>query len=203
MKKYLTLILLLLPIFTACQTVKHTTILPSYVVINDPKNPHKEVLRKPAGEVSFPLSQENLDIIAMLGKKFDEEDNCAGLAAPQIGFNRRIIIFAAHDDPELKKWRPDLTDTMERTIWINPTYETVNDDMHEDFESCFSVNNLAGPVKRYKSIRYHAFTPEGKPVSGVANGFLARIIQHEIDHLNGLLFIDLVPKEKLISLPTP
>lgn len=187
----------------SCSTARHTRILPSYVTINDPKNPRAEVLRKPADVVTFPLSQENRDIIEMIGRKFDQEDNCAGLAAPQIGFDRRIIIFAALDDPELKMWRPDLTDTMERTIWINPTYEPVGEEKHEDYESCFSVKNLAGPVKRYKAIRYHAFTPEGTPVSGVAHGFLARIIQHEIGHLNGELFIDHVPPGKLLNLPTP
>jgi peptide deformylase len=73
----------------------------------------------------------------------------------------------------------------------------MTEDKHEDFEGCFSVENLAGPVKRYKTIQYKAYTPAGEPVEGVAHGFLARIIQHEVDHLNGTLCITLVPKDKI------
>lgn len=176
------------------------TDLPSYVVINDPASLNKDVLRQPAETVTFPLSQENKNIVAMLAKKFDEEENCAGLAATQIGFNKRIIIFAVHNDPELKKWRQDLNDTMKRTIWINPTYEPIGEEKNEDYEGCFSVHDLAGPVARFKAIRYTAYTPEGQFVEGTAQGFLARLIQHEVDHLNGKLFIDYVPEEKLFSI---
>jgi peptide deformylase len=134
------------------------TDLPTYVVINDPASHNKDVLRQPAETITFPLSAENKNIIAILGKKFDEEDNCAGLAAPQIGFNKRIIILAVKDDPELKKWRPDLSDTMPRTIWVNPTYKPVGKEKQGDYEACFSVDDLAGPVERL----YRLYT--GRPI---------------------------------------
>jgi peptide deformylase len=175
--------------------------LPSYVVINDPQSGNKEVLRNKSIEVSFPLSRKSKKIMETLAKKYDQEQNCAGLAAPQIGFDQSIIIFAA-DDPEIKAFRPDMIDTMGRTIWINPSYEPIGDEKTEDYEGCFSVKDLAGPVKRFKTIKYKAYTPDGKLVTGIANGYLARVIQHEVDHLNGKLFIDYVPRDRLIYLKT-
>jgi peptide deformylase len=188
---------LLFFLLSGCVTMPH---LPDYVIINDPHCANKDVLRTPAEALSFPLSEQDRAIIETLERKYDQEENCAGLAAPQIGFNKRAIVFAVLDDLQLKKWRPDLTDTMPKTIWINPSYEPVNQEKHVDYEGCFSVNGVAGPVERYKTIRYTALTPEGQEVQGIANGFLARLIQHEIDHLNGTLFIDLVPQEKLLSI---
>lgn len=78
---------------------------------------------------------------------------------------------------------------MSKTIWINPTYEALTSATYDDYEGCFSVKEIAGLVKRYQKIRYHAFTPEGKEVTGEAEGFLARIIQHEVDHIRGVLFV--------------
>ncbi|MBS0271886.1 MAG: peptide deformylase [Proteobacteria bacterium] len=176
------------------------TELPSYVVINNPQETRADVLRNPAEPLSFPLSELDKKIIETLVKKFDQEENCAGLAAPQIGFGKQIIVFAVDDDPDLKKWRPDLTDTMPKTIWINPTYEPVGVDKHTDYEGCFSVDEITGPVPRFKTIQYSAYTPDGTHVEGTAEGFLARLIQHEIDHLNGHCFIDYVEEDKLLSI---
>lgn len=176
--------------------------LPNYVVINDDEQDInlRLVLRKPTKPISFPLSKEDIEVIKILEAKYDAEENCAGLAAPQIGFNKPIIIFAVHNDETLKRWRPDLTDTISKTIWINPQYEGVNEEKHTDYEACFSVTNLAGPVARFKSIKYKAYQPTGREVNGIASGFLARVIQHEIDHINGSLFIDHVPPDQLTDL---
>lgn len=175
---------------------------PSYVVINDEtqSKERRAVLKTRAEDVSFPLTREDTHILNVLEAKFDAEENCAGLAAPQIGFSKRMIVFAAPDDPDLKKWRKDFTQTMGKTLWINPSYEGIDETMHEDFEGCFSVNDLAGPVQRYSKIKYAAFLPDGTPVQGEAEGFLARIIQHEIDHLNGILCIDRMPQDKIMSI---
>lgn len=175
---------------------------PSYVVINDESQPkeRRQILRDPAEVVRFPLNDEDKKILETLEKKFDKEENCAGLAAPQIGYSKSMIIFSAPNDPLIKKWRQDLTQTMGKTCWINPSYEPIGSDMHEDYEGCFSVDNLAGPVKRYKKVKYKATLPTGEEVEGEAEGFLARIIQHEIDHLNGLLCIDLVEEGKLLTI---
>jgi peptide deformylase len=177
----------------------HMTDLPSYVVLNDP-NANTDVLRTPAAPLIFPLSAEDKEVVRILTAKFDGEENCAGLAAPQIGFGKQVIIFSVPDDPQLKKWRPDLIQTMPKTVWVNPTYEGVGEEKHTDYEGCFSVNDLAGPVARFKTIRYSAYTPEGTFVDGTAQGFLARLIQHEVDHLKGRCFIDYVPKDELLSI---
>ncbi|MBL0941566.1 MAG: peptide deformylase, partial [Alphaproteobacteria bacterium] len=128
--------------------------LPHYVVIKDLNAKRPAVLSQVAEEISFPLSAEDLSVIKMLEAKFDAEENCAGLAAPQIGFSKQIIVFAVEFNEELKKWRPDLEQTMPKTIWINPTFEAIGEDIHTDYEGCFSVKNLAGPVPRYKAVRY-------------------------------------------------
>lgn len=167
--------------------------LPNYVKIDDLSCENREILHKKAKEVTFPLSDEVKKVLSDLEKKFDSEKNCAGLAAPQIGYSYQITIFACLGDPEIKKWRKDLAQTMSKTIWINPSYYPVDDETTTDWEGCFSVQNHVGPVKRHTRIRYEAMTPDGQKVEGVAEGFLARIMQHEIDHLKGTLCIDLVP----------
>ncbi len=176
---------------STCEKVQSMK-LPDYVVINNPNCTNKEVLRQSAETVCFPLSEEDKNCIDILGKKFDLEVNRVGLAAPQLGFNKRIVIVEVNNDPEMKRWRQDLTDAMPRTIWINPSFKPIGEDKSVDYEACFSVEGLAGMVARYKAVRYIAYTVAGTRIEGTANGFLARVIQHEIDHLIGKLFLDYV-----------
>lgn len=70
---------------------------------------------------------------------------------------------------------------------------------HEDYGGCFSVENATGPVARFKKIHYHAYDINGNQIQGIAEGFLARVIQHEIDHLNGKVFLDYITPEKIMS----
>lgn len=172
--------------------------LPPYSVINDPSSQNKEVLRTPTPLVNFPLDEETREIIRQLEEKFDGEENCGGLAAPQIGYSKRVIILAA-DDEELKKYRKDFTDMLPKSIWVNPSFKPASKKKTTDWEACFSVDGLKGKVSRFTEITYDAWTPEGERVTGRAKGFLARLIQHEIDHLNGILFIDHVPEDELHS----
>jgi peptide deformylase len=191
-------------ICSQCTSMKKEILMPDtfppYVVINDPNCPNREVLKKMGQPFTFPLSAEDLAIIKTLEAKYDSEENCSGLAAPQIGFSKQAIVFALDADEELKKWRPDISDTMPKTIWLNPHYEPVGDDKHIDYEACFSVGDSAGPVARYKTIRYQAYLVDGTKVDGVAHGFLARIIQHEIDHVHGILYTSYVPEGQLLPL---
>ena len=184
---------------SACSSIKLPDSLPGYVAINSPEETNP-VLRLPARELSFPLSTEDMRDVRILEAKFDTEQNCAGLAAPQIGITKKIIVFAAEESEELRKWRPDFTQSMPKTIWINPSYESITEATHDDYEACFSVRDIAGMVARYQKIRYHAYTPKGKAISGEAEGFLARIIQHEIDHINGILCIDRAHPGTLMSI---
>ncbi|MBI2706999.1 MAG: peptide deformylase [Proteobacteria bacterium] len=174
--------------------------LPVYVVINDPACPNKEVLTTPAEEVTFPLDAKTREMMRLLEAKFDQEDNCAGLAAPQVGYNKRILVLEAEEDEELQKRRPDFTDTLPKTIWINPSWTPLSEEKFIDWEACFSVKDLAARVARFTEISYEAWTPEGKKITGKAHGLLARIIQHETDHLNGTLFIDHVPEDEVMTL---
>jgi peptide deformylase len=175
--------------------------LPDYVVY-DPKRDVSipPMLGTPCEPLSIPLSDEDIRDIQLVEAKYDNEENCAGLAGPQIGIHKPVIVFAVNDI-ELRKWRPDLTQTMPKTIWVNPNYEGIEEEgMNIDFEGCFSVEDVAGPVNRFKKIRYSAYDfKKGDYVSGIAEGFLARAIQHEIDHTRGILFITKVPKDKQFS----
>jgi len=173
--------------------------LPPYVVINDPTCEKTDVLKTPTETIVFPLDDETLKVIRDLEAKFDQEDNCAGLAAPQIGYHKRIIILALEEDEDLKQNRPDFSDTLPKSIWINPSFTPLSPEKTTDWEACFSVKDLVGRVARFTEIAYEAWTPEEEKVKGKAKGLLARLIQHEIDHLNGILFIDHVPESELIT----
>lgn len=173
--------------------------LPDYVVINKPQSRNRDVLRTVTEDVKFPLDEGTLQVIEYLQAKYDGEENCAGLAAPQIGYSKRILILEVPDDKELKKFRTDLLDTLPKSVWINPSYTPLTDEKRADWEACFSVDNLAAEVPRYTEVAYEAWSPEGQHIQGKAKGFLARLIQHEIDHLNGVLFIDYVPEDALVS----
>lgn len=158
-------------------------------------------LRRQAERLSFPLSEEDLRDIKLVEEKYDMEENCAGLAAPQLGISKAFMLFSTPDDEALKKFRPDWTDSMPKTLWINPTYDGIESaGKNADYEGCFSVPDVAGLVKRYKKINYTAFDIEGNLISGSCEGFLARIIQHETDHLNGILFSDIAEEGTVMSI---
>lgn len=175
------------------------TSLPEYVVINDPASKKREVLQVPAEKVTFPLDPLTRKIIQELEAKFDQEDNCGGLAAPQIGYGKRIIILALEEDENRRNFRPYFLNTLPKSIWINPSFAALSSEKTKDWEACFSVDNLIGCVPRFTDISYEAWAPDGTKVQGKASGFLARLIQHEIDHINGILFIDYIPTEELIT----
>ena len=179
---------------TAC-----TTNLPPYVCIDDPLCANKNVLREPAQEVTFTLTPEMQQALADLEARYDSEENIAGLAAPQIGYPYRMIIFAVTDDPKVKQFRKDLEQTMPRTIWFNPIYAPLSAEKCKDMEGCFSISKYIGQVERYTHIAYSATTINGEKVAGEATGFLARVIQHEIDHLNGILCLDHLKEEEKID----
>lgn len=150
-------------------------------------------LRKKALPLTFPLSKEDLSHINALAKKFNSDKHLAGLAAPQFGISKQIIIFGIPENYEYAK-------ALQRTILINPVYERLSNERDRDDEECRTVSGMTGPVRRYSKIRYKAYNLLGETVEGEAEGFLARVIQHEIDHLEGKLFIDRVPKGKLTTI---
>jgi peptide deformylase len=112
-----------------------------------------------------------------------EEENGAGLAAPQIGVNIRVVIFGYEENPRYPEAPP-----IPQTILINPAIEFLSDQMEQGWEGCLSVPGMRGVVPRYTEIRYSGFDPEGNPVDRIASGFHARVVQHECDHLDGILY---------------
>lgn len=169
--------------------------LPDYVVANisNLRAVDYSTIRKKAHALNFPLSEKDKIDIRVLETKFDNEKDCAGLAAPQIGISKRIIVFKVEEEK-------GVTQTFAKTIWINPSYEKASEETELAYEQCFSVAGVTGPVKRYKSISYNATDINGNEVQDKADGWAARVIQHETDHLNGILFIDLVPPQKIITI---
>ena len=109
--------------------------------------------------------------------------NGAGLAAPQIGVNLRLVIFGFSSSPRY----PD-ADAVPETVLINPIITFIGDEQEDGWEGCLSVPGLRGVVPRYRSLRYQGFDQYGKVIDRTASGFHARVVQHECDHLDGVLY---------------
>ena len=109
--------------------------------------------------------------------------NGAGLAAPQIGVALRVVIFGVHANPRY----PDAEEVPD-TVLVNPVVEPIGEEMEEGWEGCLSVPGLRGVVARYRRLRYRGFDEEGGPIDRTVEGFHARVVQHECDHLDGILY---------------
>jgi len=107
----------------------------------------------------------------------------AGLAAPQIGVNLQVVIFGVEANPRY----PD-AETVPFTILINPKLTPVDDEMEEGWEGCLSVPGMRGLVPRYMNLRYQGFNENGKKINRTVSDFHARVVQHECDHLAGILY---------------
>jgi len=107
-----------------------------------------------------------------------------GLAAPQFGINEQLFVYVAVD--------PDAEDQDEAEIkvLVNPALEPVSGELVYDWEGCLSVPELRGLVPRHPAVRVHAEDRHGQPLHYHAEGYEARIVQHEYDHLNGMIFLD-------------
>src|SRR5438034_5396893 len=107
----------------------------------------------------------------------------AGLAAPQIGVPLRVVIFGFEHNQRYPDAEPVLY-----TEIVNPILTPLGPETDEDWEGCLSVPGLRGRVPRYSRIRYSGFDPEGRAIEREATGFHARVVQHECDHLDGILY---------------
>lgn len=121
--------------------------------------------------------------------------NGIGLAAPQVRVSLRVMVF----------YLPEARDDVDHvgvplTVLINPTVVPLCEDKVADFEGCLSVPGLRGRVSRYKKIEYSGINEKGESVCRIAEGWHARLVQHEFDHLNGILYPELMAEEeKLIT----
>ena len=109
--------------------------------------------------------------------------NGAGLAAPQIGENVRVVIFEVGDNPRYPGREP-----IPFTVLINPELTPQSTEMADDWEGCLSVPGMRGLVPRHTRLAYAGFDQYGKRVERVVDGFHARVVQHEVDHLDGVLY---------------
>ena len=109
--------------------------------------------------------------------------NGAGIAAPQIGVSLRAVIFEVTRNPRYPQAEP-----VPYTVLFNPVLEPLGDERDEAWEGCLSVPGLRGLVSRHTNLRYRGFDLEGRPIDRTVTGFHARVVQHEVDHLDGILY---------------
>ena len=109
--------------------------------------------------------------------------NGAGLAAPQIGVSMRVVIFEVQRNPRYPQ-----AEAVPRTVLINPALEPIGDEIEDGWEGCLSVPGMRGVVSRYRRLRYTGCDPRGSRIDRTVSGFHARVVQHECDHLDGILY---------------
>jgi len=109
--------------------------------------------------------------------------NGAGLAAPQIGVSQQVVIFGVGKNPRYPQ-----AEEVPFTVLINPVLEPLGDAIEEGWEGCLSVPGMRGLVPRYTRLRYRGFDPQGGLIDRTVEAFHARVVQHEVDHLHGILY---------------
>ena len=137
------------------------------------------VLLKKTNEISD-LKDTDLQKIIYDMSETMIDANGIGLAAPQVHLSHRLFIYRNPDIEEEEK--------IKVSILINPQIDKISDDTEDDWEGCLSIPGMSGLVRRSKKIKYSGFDLKGKKISGEAEGLHARVIQHEFDHLNGILY---------------
>ncbi len=149
---------------------------------------------RPVLKMGHPLLREVaqsvdvFDAVQMRELLTDMEDtmralNGAGIAAPQIGVSLRVVIFEMQENPRYPHVAP-----IPFTVLINPVLEPLGTDMEDGWEGCLSVPGLRGVVPRYRRLHYSGLDRDGQTFERTVEGFHARVVQHEVDHLDGVLF---------------
>ena len=121
-------------------------------------------------------------VVADLFESMSAEQG-VGLAAPQVGIDLQLVIFGFDTNERY----PDVP-SIPRTVLCNPIITPLSNEMEDGWEGCLSIPGMRGLVPRYRRIRYEGMDAEGNPVMRQAEGFHARVVQHEVDHLHGLLY---------------
>lgn len=137
-------------------------------------------------QVARPVTRFNTpELRVLIDDMFDTMDhaNGAGLAAPQIGVDLQVVIFGFDRNPRY----PDAP-TVPKTVLINPELTPLGEEQDEAWEGCLSVPGLRGVVPRFTRLKYTGFDVMGTRIERVAEDFHARVVQHECDHLQGILY---------------
>jgi len=137
------------------------------------------VLVKKTNEINN-LSHNDLKKIVYDMSQTMLDANGIGLAAPQVHLSHRMFIYI---NPEIEQ-----DDQINISVFINPIIEKMSDETEDNWEGCLSIPGMSGLVRRYKRIKYSATDLNGKNIVGEVQGLHARVIQHEFDHLNGILY---------------
>lgn len=136
--------------------------------------------------VSRPIETfDTPELHALVADMFATMQNAdgAGLAAPQIGVDQRLVIFGFEANPRYPDAEP-----IPRTVLINPVITPLGEDVEEGWEGCLSVPGMRGLVPRLTRLIYRGYDQFGSPIERAAEGFHARVVQHECDHLDGILY---------------
>jgi len=155
------------------------------------------LLRRRADELPIPLDDEARQTIDILVGAFLERNDAVGLAAPQIGISKRVVVFRNKNfgDPE------ETLGTGDYDVLVNPRITQSRGDKESMKEGCLSCPDISVDVSRSTSIKVKAYDREGEKINKRYTGYLARVVQHELDHLDGKLIVDrgttiYFPKEK-------
>lgn len=140
------------------------------------------LLRQVAAPVTAFGSAELRELIADMDETMRALSG-AGIAAPQIGVSLRVVIFEVRENPRYPHVVP-----VPYTALVNPELEALDETEEEGWEGCLSVPGMRGLVPRYRRLRYRGFTPQGEAIDRTVEGFHARVVQHEVDHLDGILY---------------
>jgi peptide deformylase len=135
--------------------------------------------------VASPVQRFDAELASLIADMDDtmRSLNGAGIAAPQIGVSLRVVIFELRDNPRYPHLAP-----VPYTVLVNPQLTILDATEEEGWEGCLSVPGLRGLVPRFRGLRYRGFDAAGAPVDRSVEGFHARVVQHEVDHLDGILF---------------
>jgi peptide deformylase len=141
-------------------------------------------------QVAEPVSPEAIGapeiqrLIDDLLETMDDHDG-AGLAAPQVHVSRRVVVYGVRANPRY----PD-AEEVPLTVLVNPRITPLGEEQNEDWEGCLSVPDLRGMVPRFSRVRVEAYGRDGRRLGFTAEGFHARVVQHECDHLDGRVYLD-------------
>ena len=140
-------------------------------------------------------NMESAQLAEIIGQMLDilSQSKGIGLAAPQIGYSVRVIVVA----PKPTSRYPNAP-LMNPVVMLNPTFEPLSADLEKDWEGCLSIPGIRALVSRYKHITVNFTDTSGKPINLELTGFVARVFQHEYDHLQGMVYLDRVENNREI-----
>lgn len=145
------------------------------------------ILRMRANDVPDPSAPEVERLVTAMVETMEDADG-TGLAAPQVHMPWRLVVYKVEGERASEEDEGDEVGGVPLTVLVNPVIEFLDEETSIGFEACLSVPGMAGPVRRHENIRVTYQTLENEKITFEATGFHARVIQHECDHLDGILY---------------